>query len=397
MYDDELSIPANRLSKRENQSIASSSGSLLNQTQNLRSRRFIEDELEEDELIRENEQLTQNLMASQSRNRLLEDELRQSRNQLIEDEELLQPPQFSLPSRRFGSPLRSQNLPSRRFGSPLRSQNLPSRRIGSPLRSQNLPSRRFGNPLRSQNLSSRRVSNQLQNDINFENDLMQQDQMLSNRLRNNKMLQNKLSQQLQRDFELPSRSLRNRQILQDEILEDELEQEDRLLSRQLRKNSILEDELEQEDRLLSRQLRRNSILEDELEQEEEILQDFIEEELDERLIEEAQKMKKSIKKSDAILKNVIQKTPVIGTCGIKTCQKNNLWTLKFRLPGNVIVSHQFDKTKPLSTIYNQLQQDIKNEKVILILPGAKVINCEHHIPIDQTGIENFMTITVAKI
>ena len=348
MYDDELSIPANRLSKRENQSIASSSGSLLNQTQNLRSRRFIEDELEEDELIRENEQLTQNLMASQSRNRLLEDELRQSRNQLIEDEELLQPPQFSLPSRRFGSPLRSQNLPSRRFG----------------------------NPLRSQNLSSRRVSNQLQNDINFENDLMQQDQMLSNRLRNNKMLQNKLSQQLQRDFELPSRSLRNRQILQDEILEDELEQEDRLLSRQLRKNSILEDELEQE---------------------EEILQDFIEEELDERLIEEAQKMKKSIKKSDAILKNVIQKTPVIGTCGIKTCQKNNLWTLKFRLPGNVIVSHQFDKTKPLSTIYNQLQQDIKNEKVILILPGAKVINCEHHIPIDQTGIENFMTITVAKI
>ena len=79
---------------------------------------------------------------------------------------------------------------------------------------------------------------------------------------------------------------------------------------------------------------------------------------------------------------------------------NNLpssWTLKFRLPGNIIVSHKFDKQEPLESIVQQIKHDLKYDQgIVLILPPSQIITCPLDTPISECGIENYKMITVTK-
>ena len=73
------------------------------------------------------------------------------------------------------------------------------------------------------------------------------------------------------------------------------------------------------------------------------------------------------------------------------------WTLKFRLPGNIIVSHKFDRKEPLQSIVDQIKYDLNDQTgLVLILPPSQIITCELTTPIHECGIENYKTITVTK-
>jgi hypothetical protein len=384
--------------------------------------------------MRQNDQLTQNLLSQvdQSRrlNDLKENELLQTNanlnrlrtrnlnrsrrlnNQLIdlEENELLR-------SQRLNDLEENELLRLRNLN---RSQRLNNQLINEEnelLRSQRLNDLEENELLRSRNLNrSQRLNNQL---IDEENELLRSQRL--NDLEENELLRTKNLNRLQRLNNLEEDELVQSRLLNTSrrfgsprrtLKTNSLLKRDRQLSRQLQRDFDIENNLTPSTRrtLLRRDLRLeeklNNLDEEELlnnlddellnNLDEELVNNVDEKELDIRLIEETKKMKQNINKSESILKNVIQKRPTIGSCGVKkTCGQINLWTIKFRLPGNVIVSHQFDKTKPLSVIIQQLQQDLKNN-VILISPQAQVINCEHHVPIEKTGIENYMTITVVK-
>ena len=73
------------------------------------------------------------------------------------------------------------------------------------------------------------------------------------------------------------------------------------------------------------------------------------------------------------------------------------WTLKFRLPGNTIISHKFNKQEPLESVLQQIKYDLKYDQgLVLILPPHQIITCPLNTPINACGIENFKTITVTK-
>ena len=344
-YDDyELpSIPSNRLSKREYQSVVSGPGRFLNQTQDL--------------LLRQNDQLTQNLLSQVNQSRRLND---------LEENELLRPQQLN--DLEENELLRTRTNRSKRLNNQL--IDLEENEL---LRSQRLNDLEENKLLRTRTNRSRRLNNQLINE----------DELLQSRLNTS------------RRFGSPRRTIKTTSLLNgDNRLSRQLQRDTDTRRTLLRRDLQLEEELINNlDEELVNNLNEKELLNN-LDNEE--LLNNIDEELDLRLIEETKKMKQNINKSELILKNVIQKRPTLGSCGVKkTCGQINLWTIKFRLPGNVIVSHQFDKTKPLSVIIQQLKQDLKND-VILISPQAQVINCEHHVPIEKTGIENYMTITVVK-
>jgi hypothetical protein len=74
-----------------------------------------------------------------------------------------------------------------------------------------------------------------------------------------------------------------------------------------------------------------------------------------------------------------------------------MWTLSFRLPGNILIAHKFNKSAPLSTLVQQLRYDMNySGGLILILPPSMIIDCDLDTPIEQCRIHNMQTITVAK-
>ncbi len=166
-----------------------------------------------------------------------------------------------------------------------------------------------------------------------------------------------------------------------------------------RRNSIRDASFESEANRIS----KLSLLEDELDEEE------LDNEIDEyeaepepvisRNINPVQslyqsKIKNSAKQSDRTIEQFFSRSkPSLAYDNDLV----NAWTLKFRLPGNIIVSHKFDKREPLESIVKQIKHDLKyDEGLVLILPPSRIITCPLNTPISECGIENYKMITVTK-
>ena len=321
--------------------------------------------------------------------------MRQSSFNIYDDEPIQQIPINSLSRNSNNSVLASQGslLNQNRLGSP--------RRLQSSMTSQALQ--------KSLSRRDRQLSRQLDDDFVLENDLQRplltRDRQLSKQLDDDFVLENDLQRPLRRnnqfsrslekdDLELKnlqmSRALRSNNLLKhnnqlvkelndDTIVENDLKLQDRQLTknlfapdplntigssrndlRQLKSNRKLEQSLNRRDRQLTRQIFDN--------------------EEENKLI------------NDVYVPHVRTLKPIQNNCS-----NANIWTIKFRLPGNIMISHDIDKTLPFSTLLKQLKNDLKHQGgLVLILPALTVVNCELSDSIEQSGIQNYNTIVVTK-
>jgi hypothetical protein len=69
--------------------------------------------------------------------------------------------------------------------------------------------------------------------------------------------------------------------------------------------------------------------------------------------------------------------------------------IKFKLPGNIMVSHKYNNQEPLKSIIDELKYDMNyNGGLVLILPPSNIIDNPLNTPISKCGICNFNTVTV---
>jgi hypothetical protein len=274
----------------------------------------------------------------------------------------------------------------------------------------------------------------------LENDLILENKKLSESLRtNNKLLKNlqkdetsrlrlnrmrSNERQLVRDLEedylvndmrLNERPLRSNQIQRSErqlvrdLEEDQLENEilrskptqrsERQLLRNLEEDQLTNDmlrskKIQRSERQLLRDLEEDQLENDIRRNERQLIRDVEEDQLENDILRSNRNL---IRRSERqLVDNQLPKSFKRNTQF--NCMDNaDMWTIKFRLPGQIMISHEFNKNEPLTTVIKQLQSDLKYQGgIVLILPTLMVVNSELSTPISQTGIQNYNTIVVTK-
>ena len=104
----------------------------------------------------------------------------------------------------------------------------------------------------------------------------------------------------------------------------------------------------------------------------------------------------TVKKSEDFFDNIIEVEMPNYVYTIDNLK--NTYTLRFKLPGNEMITHKFHKDEPFNTVLLQIKYDMQySGGLIFILPPSYVIDCDLNTPISECEIKNYKTILVAKV